>query len=82
MNLASKYKKVSVVMCTRNGASFLNEQLESLEAQSYPHLEFICSDNESEDGTAEILKAWCSQKPNRRFVSHGEKGLNQNFFHA
>jgi glycosyltransferase involved in cell wall biosynthesis len=82
MNLTSTHKKVSVVMCSRNGASFLNKQLESLEAQTYPHLEFICSDNESEDGTADILIAWCSQQPNRKFVTCSEKGLNRNFFHA
>ncbi len=82
MNSMNLHKKVSVVLCSRNGASFLDEQLHSLERQTYPHLEFICSDNESEDGTAEKLKAWCAQKENRKFISFGEKGLNRNFFHA
>ncbi|MEO6489941.1 MAG: glycosyltransferase [Ferruginibacter sp.] len=73
---------VSVVICTYNGELFLNEQLTSLEQQDYPNLQFICSDNNSSDNTATILKDWCSKAGNRIFTSIKVKGLNKNFFHA
>ncbi len=73
---------ISVIVATRNGERFLHEQLKSLEAQTYPNLEFICSDNNSTDGTAEILEAWCNASENRTFIRCREDGLNKNFFTA
>ena len=73
---------VSVVLCARNGAAFIGEQLKSLEQQTYPSLEFICADNSSTDGTADILRAWCEDKLNRKFISCTAPGLNKTFFTA
>ena len=41
---------VSVVLCSYNGIAFIQNQLDSLEAQTYVNIEFICSDNNSDDG--------------------------------
>lgn len=82
MNSMITNMKVSVVLCSRNGIAYLDQQLDSLEKQTYPHLEFICSDNMSVDGTAEKLRLWCEKKENRIFISCSEEGLNRNFFHA
>ena len=73
---------VSVVLCTRNGIAFINEQLKSLEAQTYKNIQVICSDNNSSDGTDEVLRNWCSHHDARIFVCQEEPGLNKNFFHA
>jgi glycosyltransferase involved in cell wall biosynthesis len=73
---------VSVVMCTYNGELFIEEQLRTLEQQTYPNIEFICSDNGSTDNTAGILKNWCSRKQGRHFFICQEKGLNKNFYSA
>jgi len=74
---------VSVVLCSYNGIAFIQSQLDSLEAQTYQNIEFICSDNNSDDGTDEVLKNWCAQNPStRKFISCTEKGLNKNFFNA
>ena len=74
---------VSVVLCSYNGIAFIQSQLDSLEAQTYKNIEFICSDNNSDDGTDVVLKNWCAQNPStRKFISYSEKGLNKNFFNA
>jgi glycosyltransferase involved in cell wall biosynthesis len=73
---------VSVVLCTRNGISFINEQLMSLEAQTYKNIQIICSDNNSTDGTDAVLRNWCLNHENRKFVSQEAPGLNRNFFQA
>lgn len=74
---------VSVVLCSYNGIAFIQSQLDSLEAQTYKNIEFICSDNNSNDGTDVVLKNWCAQNPSsRKFISYPEKGLNKNFFNA
>ena len=74
---------VSVVLCSYNGIAFIQSQLDSLEAQKYKNIEFICSDNNSNDGTDVVLQNWCAQNPStRKFISYSEKGLNKNFFNA
>lgn len=73
---------VSVILCSYNGADFIEAQLNSLREQNYPFIEFICSDNNSTDGTGLILQKWCDEKPGRTFIHYPEKGLNKNFFHA
>ncbi len=48
---------VSVVMIVRNGARFLAQALESVEAQSYGPLEIVVVDGNSTDGSADIARA-------------------------
>lgn len=45
---------VSVIIPTYNSAATLERCLESLQAQTYPHIEVIVVDNYSDDGTYEI----------------------------
>lgn len=73
---------VSIVMCTYNGESFIREQLNSLAAQTYPAIEFICSDNNSTDDTAGIVQHWCNESANRHFFTCTQQGLNKNFYTA
>lgn len=73
---------VSIVLCAYNGGQFIAEQLKSLEEQTYPNIEFICSDNNSTDGTAAILGTWCRSRPKATFILQKNKGLNSNFFYA
>jgi glycosyltransferase involved in cell wall biosynthesis len=48
--------RISVAMCTFNGARYLHEQLESIAAQTRPPYELIVCDDGSTDETPEILK--------------------------
>lgn len=51
-------KKISVVMCTYNGARFIREQLDSILNQTYPIYELIIQDDCSTDETVEIVKEY------------------------
>ena len=46
---------VSVVLCTYNGCKFIDEQLQSILAQTYKNLEIVIVDDTSTDNTLEIL---------------------------
>lgn len=56
-------ERVSVVMATFNGADFLDEQLESLVAQTQLPDELVVVDDASTDGTQEILSAFARRAP-------------------
>jgi glycosyltransferase involved in cell wall biosynthesis len=71
---------VSVVMCTYNGERFLTEQLESLVAQTYPHLDFVIVDDVSSDRTMDILNAYAMKNARIRIFSNEQNlGPNKNF---
>ncbi len=76
--------KISVVMCTYNGAHYLQEQLDSILAQSYPIYEIIIQDDCSTDETYAVLEKYAAQYPVIK-IYHNETGLhgiNGNFFSA
>lgn len=55
--------KISVAMCTYNGALYLREQLESIAAQTYPPDELVVCDDQSTDATREIITAFAEAAP-------------------
>lgn len=46
---------VSIAMCTYNGSSFIEDQLKSIVAQTYPIKELLIFDDASTDSTTQIL---------------------------
>jgi rhamnosyltransferase len=54
---------VSVAMATRNGAKFLESQLESIAAQTRPPLELVVCDDRSTDNTLEITRRFAVKAP-------------------
>lgn len=76
-----KPAKVSVVMCTYNGARFLQEQLDSILGQDYPLHEIVVQDDQSTDGTWEILEAYRTARPGlfRLYRNESRLGFNVNF---
>lgn len=81
-------KKVSVVMCTYNGAKYIREQLDSILNQTYPIFEIIIQDDCSTDDTVEILndfKQSIQLKKNIEvhvYVNEKNIGYNRNFLSA
>ncbi len=74
---------VSVVMCTYNGAAYLEEQLNSILGQTYPAKEIIVQDDGSTDGTMEILERYeMNHSQIKVFKNEGKHGINSNFFSA
>jgi glycosyltransferase involved in cell wall biosynthesis len=54
-------QKISVAMCTYNGAEFLSKQLESIKQQSMPIHELVVCDDGSSDETLAILERFSKQ---------------------
>jgi len=72
--------KVSIALCTYNGQEFLEQQLQSLVQQTYPHLEIIVVDDHSTDKTIEILAAYQQQYPFiKYFQNEANLGYVKNF---
>ncbi len=66
------YPRVSVVVCSYNGASTLENCLRSLSKLNYPDYEVILVDDGSSDGTREIAKRY----PDVRYHYQRNKGLS------
>ena len=71
---------VSVVLGTYNGEVYLQEQLRSVLAQTYPALEIIAIDDGSGDRTVEILREFAARDPRIRVVVNERNlGFIRNF---
>ena len=62
-DLQQLFITVSVVMCTYNGAAFVEEQLLSVLEQTYPPKEILIFDDASTDDTVTILEAMEEKYP-------------------
>lgn len=81
--MSGKYPTLSVVMCTYNGAMYIEEQLNSIVEQTYPIHELIIQDDGSTDNTVEIIQHFCSRyKFIHLFRNAQQLGINRNFFSA
>jgi glycosyltransferase involved in cell wall biosynthesis len=72
---------VAILLCTYNGARFLAEQLDSLEAQTHQNWVVFASDDGSTDQTLEILQQYQAKWPAGKLtiLSGPQKGFCQNF---
>lgn len=80
---------VSVALCTRNGAEFLGEQLDSILGQTTPPLQLVLSDDDATDGTVRLarerIEAFRQVGGQIEFVvmqNHPALGVAQNFAQA
>ena len=69
---------VSVCMATKNGATFIKEQLVSILAQLTPADEIIISDDYSRDDTLTVIRSFQDSRI-RLLESRSEKGITKNF---
>ncbi len=66
---------ISIVVATYNGAATLQQCINSIALQTYPHKELIIIDGGSTDGTVELLKT--SQQKITYWVSEPDRGIYQ-----
>lgn len=73
--------KIAILLCTYNGAEYLAEQLDSIEAQSWENIDVWASDDGSSDNTMDILYKYQKNWRKGRFeVNQGpRKGFQENF---
>ena len=71
---------VSIIVATYNGEKYLDEQLNSIAAQSYKDMEIIICDDNSTDGTKKIIKDFAENHPYVfYYLSVNNQGVNKNF---
>ena len=72
--------QVAILLCTYQGQRFLQEQLDSFAAQSYPNWELWVSDDGSTDGTHDILERAKGRLGDRMSIHNGpQNGFCANF---
>ena len=72
--------RVAILMGTKNGAKFLDEQLKSIANQTHTNWSLIVSDDGSTDKTGEIIARFARDCPQRIVVRQGpQKGVSANF---
>ncbi len=75
---------IDILLATYNGESFLEEQLDSIAAQTHGDWRLIARDDGSTDRTPEILQAFRTRHPDKVVVLEdrdGNLGLVRNFSH-
>ena len=63
--------RVAILMCTKNGAAFIDDQLKSIAIQTHKNWILIVSDDGSHDGTITKLKAVRKGSPSK---NHDQEG--------
>jgi glycosyltransferase involved in cell wall biosynthesis len=72
--------RVAILMCTKNGAAFIDDQLKSIADQTHENWSLIVSDDGSDDGTLAKLKGFAAVRPQKITIRKGpEKGVCVNF---
>ena len=72
--------QVAILMCTKDGAAFLDEQLGSIADQSHTRWGLFVSDDGSTDETREILRHFADSHAQKTVVRNGpDKGVCANF---
>lgn len=66
-------------MATYNGAEFINEQLQSIEKQTYPIFELVVIDDASTDTTIEKVERFNTKNPVRIIRHQANLGVNRSF---
>lgn len=76
-------RTVSVVLATYNGERYLEEQLQSILAQSYANLEIIISDDNSGDSTISLVKSYACKDSRIKLLTNPKQiGIVPNFLNA
>ena len=69
--------KVSVIMPVYNAAKYLKTSVGSLLAQTYPHLEVLCVDDGSTDGSLAMLQEYASEDKRVRIFQTDHSGAGK-----
>ena len=72
--------RVAILMCTKNGAVFLDEQLSSIAAQTHANWSLFVSDDGSNDDTLKILRRFADSHAQQTVIRSGPgEGVCANF---
>jgi glycosyltransferase involved in cell wall biosynthesis len=76
-----KFPHIAILMCTYNGAQYLEEQLDSIQNQDYKNWILYVNDDGSKDNTLKILKNYQKKWGTKKLIIRKgpQKGFCQNF---
>ncbi|MBI1217013.1 MAG: glycosyltransferase [Rhodobacteraceae bacterium] len=76
-------REVAILLALCNGGRFIEEQLDSLAAQTHSEWRLTVSDDGSHDDGAERVRRWAARHPDRqiRMLSGPKAGFARNFLH-
>jgi glycosyl transferase family 2 len=63
--------RVAILMCTKNGAAFIDDQLHSIANQTHENWMLIVSDDHSNDATVTKLKAFAAARSQKVIIRKG-----------
>ena len=72
--ISNKPPEIEVLLATYNGERFLRDQINSILAQDYSNVRVLARDDESSDGTVEILEEYAARFPEHFRVMPASKG--------
>src|SRR6185312_5860774 len=73
-------RRVAILMATKDGAAFLDEQLQSIARQTHADWRLVVSDDGSTDGTKDIVSRFSGEHPQRVTILDGPRqGVSANF---
>ena len=67
---------VSVIIPVYNGVAWIEECIESVLAQTWKELEILVLDDQSTDGTTEVVKKLAAEDDKIRLISRNSKGIS------
>ena len=72
---------VSVMLASYNQASYVEQAIDSVLGQDYPHIELVVADDGSTDGTAELVARRAEQRPDVivPVLAANNQGMHRNF---
>lgn len=66
---------VDILIATYNGEKFLSEQLQSILEQTHQNIRIIVRDDNSADGTRQLIETFCRNHPNKITLLPRDKNL-------
>lgn len=83
MNRYVNEKKIAILLATYNGKQYIGEQIESLINQTFQDWHLYIHDDESSDGTRQILAEYKETYPDKISIIDGRAtgGAKKNFFY-
>jgi glycosyltransferase involved in cell wall biosynthesis len=84
VRMMQKRPTITIVLCTFNGAAYLNAQLDSLLKQTFTDWRLLVSDDGSTDQTCEMIRKFATQNPDRdiKLIDGPAQGFASNFLSA
>ena len=64
--------KVNIVLSTYNGAKFLSEQIDSIQAQTFTDWQLLIRDDDSSDKTRDIIVSYMLKDERIKFINEGD----------